>query len=115
MFLGKEVRIILKGQAKESYIDLKKRDDKESKSIVKSIERMFIILKDNPQFGEPIRKELIPDEFIKEGIKNLYRQELSNYWRMIYTLSGTQVEILLFILNIVDHQTYNKIFNYRKK
>src|SRR3989344_980621 len=109
MFLGKEVRVILKGQAKESYIELKKREDKESLAIVKSIGRVISILKENPQFGNPIKKELIPPSFIKEGIKNLYRQELSNYWRMIYTLSGTKVEVLLFILNIVDHPSYNKI------
>ena len=70
MFLGKEVRVVLKGQAKESYIELKKRDDKESISIIKSIDRIIAILKGNPQFGDPIKKELIPASFIKEGIKN---------------------------------------------
>ena len=33
MFAGKEVRVLLKGQAKESFIALKKRDDNESQSI----------------------------------------------------------------------------------
>ena len=71
MFLGKEVRVFLREQAKESFIELKKRNDKESQSLVNSIERVIGILKQNPQFGEPIRKELIPDNMKKEGIKNL--------------------------------------------
>jgi len=40
---------------------------------------------------------------------------LSNFWRMIYTVKGNDIEIISFILDIVDHNTYNKIFGYRKK
>lgn len=69
------------------FID-EKRNDKESQSLVKFIERITDILKQNPQFGDPIKKELIPEEFLKQGVKNLYRTELSNYWRMLYTLEG---------------------------
>ena len=115
MFAGKEVRVLLKGQAKEGYIQLKQREDKESKSIINSIKRITDILKENPQFGDPIKKEIIPESFKKNGIQNLYRIELSNFWRMLYTLEGTRIEIFLFVLNIVDHPAYNKIFGYKKK
>ncbi len=112
MFGLRETRVLLKGQAKEAYIDLKKRSDKEAQILLRSVERMMDILKDNPQFGNPIKKDLIPDSFKKQGITNLYRAELSNFWRMIYTLEGNQVEIFLFILSIVDHKEYNKLFGY---
>ena len=112
---NKEVRVFLKGQAKESYLELKKRDDKESKSILNSIERVKDILKENPQYGNPIKKKLIPKEFIELGIKNLYRVELSNFWRMLYTIEGNQIEILVFILKITNHKDYNKLFSYKKK
>ncbi len=49
MFYGKEVRIFLKGQALGGYLELKKRTDKESQSILNSFERVKGILKDNPQ------------------------------------------------------------------
>jgi len=65
MFLGKEVRILLKGQAKDNYLELKKRNDKESQSILKSIERIKEILKENPQYGDPISKKLIPNDMVK--------------------------------------------------
>ena len=115
MFCGKEVRVLLKGSAKESFIELKKKDDKESQTLLRSIQRVTDILKDNPQFGDPIRKELIPDSFKKKGIKNLYRAELSNFWRMLYTIGGTRVEIFLFVLSIVDHNDYDKLFGYKKR
>jgi len=113
MYLGKEVRIFLKGQAKDGYLELKKRTDKESQSILNSIERIKAILKENPQFGDPIAKKLIPKSLINLGIQNLYRVELSNYWRMLYTIEGNKVEIFLFVLNIVDHKDYNKLFGYK--
>lgn len=114
MFFGKEVRVLLKGQARDCFIELKKKEDKESQSLVRSIERIKEVLVNNPQYGDPIKKELIPEELKKQGIKNLYRVELSNFWRMLYTIEGTRVEIFLFILKILDHPTYNKIFNYKK-
>jgi len=113
MFLGKEVRVLLKDSAKESFLELKKRNDKESVSLINSIERMIEILKENPQYGDPIRKEMIPESFKKNGIQNLYRAELSNFWRMLYTIEGSRVEIFCFILSIVDHSTYNKLFGYK--
>jgi len=112
-FLGKEVRVFLRGQALKSYLELKKRTDKEAKILVNSIERVISILKENPQFGAPIKKELIPKNLRALEIKNLYCADLSNYWRMLYTIEGTKIEVLLFILNIVDHKEYNRLFSYR--
>ncbi|MFH1445144.1 MAG: hypothetical protein ABIF08_01540 [Nanoarchaeota archaeon] len=114
MYYGKEVRIFLKGQAKESYLKLKKRNNKETKSILNSIERTKELLKNNPQYGKPIPKKLIPKSLLKIGIQNLYRVELSNYWRMLYAIEGSKIEILLFVLNIIDHKGYNKLFGYKR-
>lgn len=114
MFFGKEVRVQLKGQAKEAYLELKKRNDKEAQTLIRSIDRLIEILKQNPQFGDPIRKQLIPEKLAAMGIHNLYRTELSNYWRMLYTLEGTQIEIFCFLLSITDHKDYDKLFGYKK-
>jgi hypothetical protein len=113
MFFGKDVRVQLRGQGRDAYIELKKRTDKEAQSLLNSIHRVFEILKENPQFGDPIRKQLIPPKFVEQGIQNLYRVELSNYWRMIYTIEGSHIEIFCFVLNIVDHKNYDKLFGYK--
>lgn len=113
MMFGKDVKVFMKGQAKESYLSLKSRTDKEAQSLFNSINRVTEILKTNPQYGNPISKRLIPDSLLKEGIQNLYRVELSNYWRLLYTIEGTKIEILVFVLKILDHKEYNKLFGYK--
>ena len=70
-------------------------------------------------FGKEVRvfmkgqAKLYQKSLVKEGIQNLYRVELSNFWRMLYTIEGTQVEILVFVLNIMNHKEYNKLFGYK--
>jgi hypothetical protein len=113
MYFGKEVRVLLKDDAKEGYLELKKRNDPEAKSILNSIERMKDILKQNPQYGDPVTRRLIPRSLLNKGIQNLYRAELSNHWRLLYTLEGNQVEIFLFVLKIVNHKEYDKLFGYK--
>ena len=56
----------------------------------------------------------------KEGDVNehpRHKVELSGFWRMLYTLTEgeTAIEIIAFILDILDHDDYNKKFGYRKK
>lgn len=112
MFAGKDVRIFLKGQAKDRFAELEVRQEKDVKSILESITRMKGNLSANPQFGDPIKKDRIPKEFVKLDIRNLYRIELANYWRALYTLEGTETEIYVFVLAIMDHKEYNRLFGY---
>ena len=34
---------------------------------------------------------------------------------MIYTITGNDVEIITFVLEIMDHKDYDKVFGYKKK
>lgn len=113
MYFGKDVKVSLKGQAKEAYLELKRRKDKEAKSILNSIERFSNLLKQNPQYGQPVPKRLFPKELVALGVENIYRIELPNYWRMLYTLEGNRVEIFVIVLSIVDHKEYDKLFGYK--
>lgn len=106
----KDVRIFLKDQAKERYLEL--NSSNKDKCILNSFERVKEILKENPQYGNPISKRLIPNTFKKIGIKRVYRVELANYWRLLYTIEGTDKEIFIFILCIMNHKEYNKLFGY---
>jgi len=113
VFFGRDVSVFLKGQAKEAFIELKKAQDKQSQMLVKAIERILDILKENPQFGDPVKKEIIPKKMRDYGIKNLYRVELPDFWRMLYTIEGNKVEILVFILTIQNHKEYDKLLGYK--
>lgn len=87
-----------------------------NQSIFRSIERVKGWLKDNPFVGEQVQKNKIPQEYVnKYGITNLWRIDLADRWRLVYTIQSSEVEIIDFVLNIVDHKKYDKIFGYKGK
>jgi len=116
----KKVRVILSEEAEEAYNYLNEHasESKIERSILNSINKKVELLKANPHYGDPISKKLIPKEYVeKYGITNLFRVKLSNYWRMLYTLTDgeTVIEIIAFVLDIIDHDEYDKKFGYSKK
>lgn len=68
------------------------------------------LLKFNSHLGNPIAKKLIPLSYKKSDIQNLFRIELPCFWRMLYTLKGSKVEIITFIIGIYNHKKYNNIW-----
>ena len=115
----KNVRVILSNEAKEVYDYLNKlaKISKKEKSLLKAVNYKIDLIKNNFQYGDPIGKDLIPEEYQKRyGIKNLFRVELPDFWRMLYSVGddSSNIEIVAFVLDIIDHPTYNKKFGYRK-
>ena len=112
--MNQKIKVYLKGNAKESYFLLKDLNDSINKTLFKSINHNIDLLFKNPQLGQPIKKKLFPKKLIKQyNVSNLYRLEISDYWRLIYTIKNDDVYILIFILEIVDHKKYNKLFGYK--
>ncbi|MFH1545140.1 MAG: hypothetical protein ABIE23_03585 [archaeon] len=116
----KTVRVILSPEAEEVYKHLNKEaeNSKIERTILKAINNKLGLIKANIHYGQPISKKLIPKEYKeKYGINNLFRVELPNYWRMLYSLTEgeTKIEIIAFVLDFVDHTEYNKKFRYGKK
>ena len=123
--MNKPVRVIMLGDAELAYKKLNalvgqqralEKENTEEMQLLRSINQKIQFIKANPFYGDNIKKEQIPDEY-KETYKatNLFRVELSGFWRMLYTVKGDQIEVLCFILEIVDHPAYDKKFGYRKK
>ncbi len=116
----KPVRVILSPEAEEAYryLNSKASTSKIEKSIFNSIKKKVDLVKSNPHYGDPVPKNLIPEEYrIKYGVTNLFRVELSGFWRMLYTLTNdeSEIEIIAFILDILDHSNYDKKFGYKKR
>jgi len=116
----KKVRAILSPEAKEvyKYLNDQAADSKIERAILKSVNNKIELIKINIHYGSPIAKDLIPKEYKeKYGITNLFRVELPNYWRMLYSLTDgeTKIEIIAFVLDIIGHDTHNKKFGYKKK
>lgn len=117
----KPARAILIDDAKASFELLNKIVGEQTSKGIKnsdeiklmnSINQKVALIKQNPFYGDNIKKEQIPK---KLNVQNLWRVELSQFWRMLYTIKGDQVEIVCFILHILDHPTYDKLFGYKKK
>lgn len=116
----KTTRIILSPEAEQAYKTLNQQapNSKIEKSILNSINKKIELIKANPHYGQPIAKDKIPQEYKnKYNTTNLFWVELSAFWRMLYTLTNndTQIEIIAFILDICDHEKYNKKFGYKKQ
>ena len=125
MKLSKKTSVELIDDAKEAYIKLNKLIGEQRKSgkinsdeikLWKGIQRAFDLIKNNPFYGENAKKKQIPQYYsTKYNAKNLFIIDLPLFWRMIYTLESDKIEIIAFVLDIFDHDRYNKKFGFRKK
>ena len=97
---------------KKAYLELKAGRFEERK-LFSFINRAFDDLKENPFCGIRISKDRWPKEYIKTyKINNLWKYNLPNAWRLIYTLVGDEVKIVNMILEWFNHKDYNKKFRY---
>jgi len=116
--MTKFVRVILSDEAEEVYKYLIKQSEnsKIERSILNSFNKKKELIKLNPRYGVSIKKKIIPKEYInKYEVDNLFRVELPNFWRMLYSLTENEskVEIIAFVIDIIDHKVYNKKFGYK--
>jgi hypothetical protein len=114
------IKIRFSEEAKQIYDFLEKqaRTSKKERIILNSLKAKLDSIKKDPHYGSPIRKKLIPSYYrIKYSANNLFRIELPQFWRMLYTLtnSETEIEIIAFVLDVLDHEDYDKKFGYIRK
>jgi hypothetical protein len=111
-----EIKLLFSDDAKAVYEYVSKRSlsCKSERIMYNAIMRNLELIRKNPQVGNNIAKNLIPKEYIKKyNLQNLYRIELPMFWRMLYTLKDNKIEIIAFVLDIIDHKEYNKKFKYK--
>lgn len=77
------------------------------------LERAFEDIEKNPAGFIHIPKSLIPKEYRKKyNIDNLWKYDLPNGWRLLYSLSKEKVLLLAIILEWLDHKNYERRFMY---
>jgi len=80
----------------------------------KSIKRAIKDLQNNAFIGIQIPKRLFPKEYIiKYGINNLWKYDLPNSWRLLYTITREdEVQIISAILDWFNHKDYERKLRY---
>jgi len=116
----KTVRVILSTEAEEVYKYLNEHaaHSKREQAFLNAVKKKIELVKVNPHYGNSVAKKLIPNEYkVKYGVNNLFRVELPDYWRMLYTLTEgeSQIEVIAFVLDMIDHKEYDKKFGYRRR
>ena len=96
----------------EDFEELK--DSKyEDRQLYDFIYRAINDLKKEPTCGTKILKRLWPKIYIRNfGINNLWKYDLPNGWRLVYTIETNEIKIISIILEWFDHKEYEKKFNY---
>ncbi len=120
--MNKEVEIILSEEVSKQYEELNRIVGEEiekgvessfHQSLLRAINRIKELLRQNPFLGNQVHKRLIPREYLnKYGVDNLWRVELPNRWRLLYSVYGGKLKITNFVLDFFDHKKYNKLFKY---
>ncbi len=100
-------------KVKESFEKLKDSRT-EDKKLYGWLIRAFEDLEQNAFCGIQIPKKLFPKEYEKKfgKLDNLWKYNLPNAWRLVYTIKGGQVLVLSIILEWLDHKEYGRRFNY---
>lgn len=97
----------------ESQFESLKSGKEKERILYKFIQRAISDLKKNPLAGIKIQKKLWPKEYVRKyELTNLWKYDLPNAWRLIYTIQSDEVMILSIILEWFNHKDYEKKFNY---
>jgi Txe/YoeB family toxin of Txe-Axe toxin-antitoxin module len=94
----------------KEFSNLKITDPKLYEQLIKA----FKNLRDNAFCGIQIPKRLIPKEYYEKfsPITNLWKYNLPDAWRLIYTIKNNEAIVFSVVLEWMDHKEYEKRFNY---
>ncbi len=100
-------------KVKESFEKLKSSKT-EDKKLYERLVKAFEDLEQNAFCGIQIPKKLFPKEYERKfgKLDNLWKYNLPNAWRLIYTIKDGEVLVLSIILEWLDHKEYERRFNY---
>ena len=111
MILPSEIRFADE-HIKNAFYTLEEGDPLE-KELFRFINQACDNIEKNAFCGIQIPKRLIPKEyFSKYGTTNLWKYDLPNAWRLMYTVRGGKAIVVSLILEWMTHKEYERRFNY---
>tara|TARA_Y100000310_G_scaffold337708_1_gene425469 strand:- start:5686 stop:6021 length:336 start_codon:yes stop_codon:yes gene_type:complete len=111
--MKKEVSVaFISKEIKKEFEDLK-YSKFENEQLYRFIQRAIDDIKQNPICGIKIPKKLWPNTYTKKyQITNLWKYNLPNAWRLIYTIETDEIRIMNIILEWMNHKNYERKFKY---
>ncbi|GKS66961.1 hypothetical protein YTPLAS73_05080 [Nitrosarchaeum sp.] len=99
---------------KDDFIPFYTPLDSDSK-LYKSITDTINLIKKNPTLGDHVAHNKIPTYYIKKyHIRTLFRIELIDYWRLLYSIQTfDDIGMGILVLDVLDHEKYNTRFGYK--
>lgn len=122
--MKKRISVRFDNEPEKAYRALEKQVEKEKEEgltnsdnqmLLKSINKAIERLKVNAHAGDHVPKKTAAQALKHYQVQSIWRMELVNYWRLVYTITADEVDIIAFVLDCIDHPTYNKIFGYKKR
>ena len=99
-------------KTKKAFLELENAKGDE-KQLYEFLERAFNDIEENAFCGIQIPKKQIPKDYVKKyGVKNLWKYNLPNAWRLIYSIESNQILVISIVLEWMDHKNYERTFNY---
>ena len=94
---------------KAAFEKLKNEDKKMHELIL----RAFEDIENNAFCGIQVPKKLIPKEYVKKyNVRNLWKYNLPDAWRLIYSIEGKNLLVFSIILEWMNHKEYERRFGY---
>ena len=110
---NKSVHVAFWGKLLEEEFEILKDGRFQDKQLYEFICKAIKDMKSHPACGIKIPKNVWPKVYlIKFGITNLWKYDLPNGWRLIYTIKEDEVMILNVILEWFNHKGYERRFHY---
>jgi len=94
--------------------EFKELDSLKQKELHEQLKKAFKNLEEDVFCGIQIPKRLIPKEYEQRFGKlfNLWKYNLPDAWRLVYTIKNDKVQVLSVVLEWMDHKEYERRFNY---
>ena len=111
--MNKEINVsFISYKLKEQFEELQ-RGKKKEQQLYKFINYAVAKFIQNPSCGIKIQRKLWPKGYYKSfNITNLWKYNLPNAKRLIYTIKTDEKEVIVAILEWLTHKEYEKRFNY---
>jgi mRNA-degrading endonuclease RelE of RelBE toxin-antitoxin system len=98
---------------RDTFADLKGSRRSEDQNLSILLDRAFDALSRDAFCGVQIPKKQIPEIYRRHNpsLRNLWKYNLTDSWRLIYTVASDG-ETIVVIIEWLDHTTYERRFGY---